>query len=292
MSEIEKNRPNKKIGLALGGGGARGLAHIGVLKALQDAHIPIDYIAGTSMGALVGGWYALNKSVHLLETLFLNIKDTDIFGTQKLLNQKSGALFSDQSIIGFLKEGFKNKEFADCQIPFAAVATDFSNGNETVIKNGSLSEAVAASVSVPVVFKPVKIDGKLLIDGGLSNPVPADVVKEMGADYVIAVDVSSRWLNFSDEIKTHRDVYSMISDAFSVVGYQISKQILKKADVILKPPVLTFSWLEFDQTKAIIERGYFEAKHNLPQIEKETGYKRTAPKTFSEKLFDFIFSND
>ena len=183
----------KKIGLALGGGGAKGLAHIGIIKALENAGIKIDYIAGTSMGALVGGWYAATGDINALEDFIVHIKRSDIFPIKEIVNRKDGALFKGESIADKLREELKNIKIEDLQIPFAALATNTKNGDEVRLKNGDLVDAIRASTALPIVFAPVAINGHLLIDGGLANPVPADVVKDMGAEYIIAVDVSSRW---------------------------------------------------------------------------------------------------
>jgi NTE family protein len=293
FNQIKNQQKNgKKIGLALGGGGARGLAHIGVIKALERYQIPIHFIAGTSMGALVGGWYAANKNVWLLESMFLQVKDKDIMPSEKVIKNKDGVLFKDELIVEFLEKGFKNKSFDDCAIPFAAVATNVENGDEVMLKEGKLADAIRASVAIPVIFKPVKINGQILSDGALANPVPADIVKKMGADIVIAVDVSSRWINLSENIKQPKDFYSVISEAFSVVSYQISKQVLKKADLVIRPPVLTYSFLQFNRAKEIIAAGAQEIKRNLPEIEQKTGYRRTEPETIIEKIFNFMLDND
>jgi len=287
----EKEVSHKKIGLALGGGAAKGLAHIGVLKALQQAQIPIDYLAGSSMGALVGGWFALNKSVHLLEGLFLQIKDEEVFSEEEAIEKKDGALFKNHTIVKFIEKAFKDKSFNDCQIPFAAVATDVETGEQIVLKEGQLSDAIKASIAIPIIFKPVKINSRLLCDGCLTNPVPADIVKKMGADFVIASDVSSRWLNPEEELKKPKDFYVMFYEIFSSFSYQISKRVLENADLVLRPPVLTFSSTAFNQTKEIAARGYQEAKKYLNQIREKTGLQK-GPETFFEKFINFLIYDE
>ncbi|MBI3638610.1 patatin-like phospholipase family protein [Candidatus Wolfebacteria bacterium] len=187
----DKEFKKLKVGLALGGGGAKGLAHIGVIKALEAAGIKIDFISGTSMGSLIGGFYAATGDVRVLEELFLKLKKGDIFPMSKLLRKRDGNLFRDKSIIELLEADIKGVKIKDCKIPFAAVATDVKNGEDVIIKKGSLTDAIRASSALPVVFAPVSMGGKLLMDGGFSNPVPADVCRDMGAEIVIAVDVSS-----------------------------------------------------------------------------------------------------
>jgi NTE family protein len=280
----------KKIGLALGGGGAKGLAHIGVIKVLEKYGIPIDFIAGTSMGALVGGWYAIRKKIKLLETLFLEIDNSETYSMNKVMKARDGALFSDKNVIRRLEGAFEDLTFEDCQLPFAAVATDVATGEEVIIKEGRLADAVRASVSLPLIFKPVKRDGRLLIDGGFVNPVPADVVKDMGADFVIAVDVSSKWLNIPENESTLKEgnIHSVMSEVFSAIEYQVAKQILQYADIILRPAVLSYDWLAFNRAEEIIEKGRDEAMRNLKEIQDKTGCRLEEPKSFFEKIVDIF----
>ncbi len=278
---------HKKIGLALGGGGAKGFAHIGVIKALEAAGIEIDYIAGTSMGALIGGYYAATKDIKTLEELSLGIKKSDIFPISEIIHMKNGSLFQGETIVKILDHHLTDIKIEDCKIPFAAVATDVKTGDEVELKHGSLVDAIRASVAIPMVFSPQEIGGRVLMDGGFSNPVPADIVREMGADTVIAVDVSSRWITAPDEILNTRDMYSLFRNALSVIEYQIAKNILKGADIILRPPVLTYDWTAFDKSAEIIKIGQRELELNLKDIRKKTGY-RAPRRTIGEKFFDFI----
>jgi NTE family protein len=284
----EKPISRKKIGLALGGGGAKGLAHIGVIKVFERYGIPIDFIAGTSMGALVGGWYAARKKIKILETLFLEIDDRETYSMNQVMKERKGVLFSDKYVTKRLESALQDLTFDDCQIPFAAVATDVATGEKVVINEGRLADAVRASVSLPLIFKPVKRDGRLLMDGGFVDPVPADVVKEMGADFVIAVDVSSRWLNVPEANLEVKNVPAVMSEVFSAVEYQVAKLILKHADIILRPAVLNYDWLSFNKAEEIIEKGKDEAMRTLREIQDKTGYYREEAKSFLEKVVDFF----
>lgn len=279
---------NKKIGLALGGGGAKGAAHIGVIKALLNSGIKIDYIAGTSMGALVGGWYAATGDIKTLEDFITTVKKGDIF-PEEIIKNKDGSFFKDTSVVDALRKVLEDIKIENLEIPFTAVTTNAKNGDEFLINKGDLVNAIRASIALPIVFAPVKIDDWLLIDGGLSNPVPADVVKKMGADYVIAVDVSSRWFMASEELSTNYDLYHVISRALSIVEYQIAKNILKSADLVLRPPVLNYDWLDFDKAEKIIKRGKEELELNLREIRRKTGYKKL-DETIAEKFLDFILN--
>ncbi|MDO8743451.1 MAG: patatin-like phospholipase family protein [Candidatus Azambacteria bacterium] len=279
----------KKIGLALGGGGAKGLAHIGIIKALEAAGIKIDYIAGTSMGALVGGWYATTGDIRALEDFLIHIKRNDIFPIKKIIKHKDGALFKGESIADKLRKELKNIKIEDCKIPFTALATNTKNGDEVRLKSGDLVDAIRASAALPIVFAPVAIDGQLLMDGGLVNPVPADVVKDMGADYIIAVDVSSKWFTAPEELVTTHDIYGVISSALSIIEHQIAKSVLKSANLVLRPPVMSHNWLEFNKAQEIIKVGEKELELNLREIRRKTGYKKPA-QTLAEKFLDFILN--
>ncbi len=284
---MEQQITPKKIGLALGGGGAKGAVHIGVIRALLGAGIKIDYIAGTSMGALVGGFYAATGDIDKLENLITNFKKSDIFSLKKLINHKDGAFFKEESIAEKLRKELKNTKIEDLETPFTALAADIKNGDEVCLKEGDLVDAIRASIALPIVFAPVKIGNRLLIDGGLVNPVPADIVKDMGAEYVIAVDVSSKWLLAPEELLTTHDVYHVILSAFSIIEYQIAKTPLKSADIILRPPVLNYDWLDFGKSEELIKIGKRELELNLKEIRRKTGYRKPL-ETFGEKFLDFI----
>jgi len=287
---MEKQITTKKIGLALGGGGAKGLAHIGVIKALINAGIKIDYIAGTSIGALVGGWYAATGDIKTLENFILDIKKDEIFPAEKMIKNKDSSFFKEKSIVDILRRSLENIKIENLEIPFTAVATDAKNGDMILLNRGDLVDAIRASTALPIVFAPVAIDGNLLIDGGLVNPVPADIVKKMGADYIIAVDVSSKWFTAPEELITNHDIYHVISNSLGIIEYQIAKNILKSANLVLRPPVLNYDWLEFNKAKEIIKIGEQEVELNLREIRRKTGYKKLA-QTLAEKFLDFIFNS-
>lgn len=180
----------KKIGLALGSGAAKGLAHIGVIKVLEANRIPIDFISGSSMGALIGALYSSGLSVAQMEDIACN---TDWKLTAKMFTPTLpwAGLVEGNRIRQFFRTLIGDKNFDEIELPFAAVTTDVQTGEEIVIENGSLIEAVRASISIPGVFTPVRHQNRFLVDGGVVNPVPADVVKNMGADIVLAVNVVS-----------------------------------------------------------------------------------------------------
>ncbi|MCD4675872.1 MAG: patatin-like phospholipase family protein [Desulfobacula sp.] len=184
----KKKIPSRKVGLALGSGSARGWSHIGVIRALAEAGIQVDYIAGTSIGALVGAVYASGE-IDALEEVVLQLDWKKIAYLLDVVFPKSG-LVDGKKVSVFIQNHVKEINIEDLCLPFCAVSTDLTTGNEVAIKNGNIIEAVRASISVPGIFTPVKKKGALLVDGGLVNPVPVSVVREMGADFVIAVDLN------------------------------------------------------------------------------------------------------
>lgn len=185
LSVEELKNSNLKIGLALSGGAAKGLAHIGAIKALEEAGIQIDYIAGSSMGALIGAAYASGIPIDTLEKIVTN---TDL-NFAKLFDPRlfQPGLIKGNKVKKFLYTLYGDKNIEDLPIPFAATATDIKTGKLYVINKGSLAEAVRASISVPIVFTPLQYKEAFLVDGGVVNPVPIDVVREMGAEHIIAV---------------------------------------------------------------------------------------------------------
>ncbi len=189
-SFFHKNKMNLsgKVGLALGSGSARGWAHIGVIKALTEAGVHVDYIAGTSIGAVVGAVYASGK-IETLEKVVLQFDWKQIVSFFDVVFPKSG-LIDGNKVADFVRAHVAPGNIEDLALPFRAVSTDVETGNEIVIQEGDVIEAVRASISIPGIFTPVRKNGMILVDGGLVDPVPVSVVREMGADFVIAVDLN------------------------------------------------------------------------------------------------------
>jgi len=179
-----------KIGLALGGGSARGLAHVGVILALEAYNIPIDIIAGTSIGSVIGGLYASGATIEQLEEVALSIKKSKTLFMLDPVFPHSGLISGDRIEKMLNKFAIKDKTFDDLKIPFAAVATDVESGAEVILNQGKVIDAVRASISIPGIFTPVKYQDYYLVDGGVVNPVPVDVVQMMGADIIIAVSLA------------------------------------------------------------------------------------------------------
>ena len=270
-----------KVGLALSGGGARGAAHIGVLKALEREGIPVDYIAGTSFGALVGGLYALGYSPEKIEQIFSSQNWDDLFSDSPdrrlspLVQRKNfrylgelrlrgfnveipAGLWGGQKLTELLNYYTTTKEILDAgfdfdrlRIPFRAVATDLLTGKPYVFRRGPMAEALRASIAIPMMFTPVEKENMLLVDGGLANNLPVDIVKEMGADIVIAVDVSSP-LYKKEEIRTFFDV---MDQSVSLLTRQSIQANLERADLVLRPDLQGFTYSSYTRVREIAARG-------------------------------------
>ncbi|MCD6182565.1 MAG: patatin-like phospholipase family protein [Candidatus Cloacimonetes bacterium] len=193
-NELMKHFHKKKVGLVLGSGGAKGLSHIGVIKFLEEMDVKINFITGSSIGALIGGAYASGLSIKEIEDIAL---ETDLTTTAKLFSPGFGnsGLVTGSKVSELLRSMLGNINIENLKIPFTAVATDIVTGEEIRFSKGNLVEAIRASISIPVIFKPVIWNNIVLVDGGLVNPVPINVAREMGADYIIAVNILSSKIN-------------------------------------------------------------------------------------------------
>jgi len=277
----------KKVGLALGGGGAKGVAHIGVIKELERCGIEISFIAGTSMGALVGGFYAATGDIQFLEDFFSSIKKDDIFPATHMMRKKDGEMFK-HNLLEKIEGKIKGINIQDTKIPFSAIATDVETGDEIILREGSLLDAIQASTALPFVFPPARINGGVLMDGGFVNPIPADVVRDMGAEYIIAVDVSSKWINLEKETLNPVKVYAMLPHALSIVEYQLARTILKEANIVLNPSVLEYRWNDFEFGKELLKLGIKETKEHMQEICKGIGIVPPKKKPF-DTFADLIF---
>jgi len=223
-----------KIGLALGVGGIRGFVHLGVIKALEKNKIPIDFIAGSSAGALIGGTYAVFGDIKKVEEIIFSVKIRDFI----LLFDPSlqNGIIKGKRIEDFLEGILGEISFKDLKIPFISVATNLKTGKTENLLTGSVAKAIRASIGVPLFFKPVISEGKMLSDGGLSNPVPVDVVRKMGADIVIAVN-----LNNQDSIQqlTETNLYSIGMKSIAILEYNMAEKCTEQADILIKPVVLS-----------------------------------------------------
>ena len=302
-----KNNGNSgypRVGLALGGGGARGLAQIGVLKVLVRENIPIDLITGTSMGSVLGGTYAFFGDAQKLEEVCLEYfpkipqlegmgnfrrlpqsqKDTfsRVFNfLKKLYILKMGtsriSLIDNKVIKDLLDEVFKEYTFADLKVPFTAVATDLRNGEEVLIQHGQLVPALLASSAIPGIFEPVELNGRLLVDGNVTSQVPVLASRRLGADMVIAVNVEA---NIKDgKFRNGMEILFHVDDLRAA---ELNRIKLLEADVIINPMIGHLNWANFSKIKDCIRAGEIATELVLPKIRKRLD--QLTPK-FWQKIF-------
>jgi len=282
--------PRPKVGLVLSGGAARGLAHIGVLKALEEQGIKIDAIAGTSMGAVVGGLYASGYKIDELENLALNIDwqqalsdappredvpfrrkqdDRDFLVKQKLSFRDDGSLGLPLGVIqgqnlallleSLLAHTSDTRDFDKLPIPFRAVATDIANGEKVVFRKGHLPQVIRASMSIPAVFAPVELDGRLLVDGGMTDNIPLDVAREMGVDVAIVVDIGTPLRN-RKQLTTVVDVLNQSITLMTRRNSEEQLAALHPDDVLIQPPLASFGVTDFGRAEEMIDAGYRATK--------------------------------
>jgi len=270
----------RKVGLALGSGAARGLAHIGVLEVLEKEGVPIDMIAGSSMGALIGALYAQGKDVSLIKNLAINLGSKRFTLLADPALPKTG-LIRGRKIEDTLRLIFGDIKFGDLGIPFACVATGIESGEEVVIKQGLVWQGVRASGSVPVILSAVKRQGRYLVDGALANPVPVSVLKEMGADFIIAVnvtpDVRERIHQVSEEQVEAKEpnILNVIMQMVHIIGYRMVESSLVGADVIIEPQVTHIGWFDFHRAPECILQGELAARSCILEIKRQVeGRKR------------------
>lgn len=258
----------KKIGLALGSGGARGYAHVGVIKILQQNNIPIDYVAGTSIGAIVGGYYALNLNTDKLENIGLDFNAVDIWKKLIDLNNPKQSLIKGKKIRDFLKQFLGDNRFRDTKIPLAIGATDIENGKLLVFKKGKIIDAAIASSTLPGIFPAYEYKEKYLIDGGIADGLPVDLVRKMGADIIIGVDLYNSDLpKFKDAstMSVMERTYNLLISKLSL--YQEHEH--KNNTIVLRPKTgKGVQMFAFDKAKEFIKAGEKEATNNLEKIKR------------------------
>ena len=256
----------KKVGLALGGGAARGLAHIGVLEVLEKEGIPIDMIAGTSMGAIVGAIYSGKKDVKFMRKLAVGFGSHRIRYFSDFTVPRTGLIKGrriEQELTTVIGE---HTEFHDLHIPFRCVAVDIDNGEEVVIKDGLVWEAVRASSSVPVVFTIPKWRGRHLVDGGLMNPVPTKIARDMGADFVISVNVLPYKAPSDDK---EPNILGIMMKAFYILDSKFIESSIRDSDVVIQPDVVHIAFTDFQRAEECIIQGVIAAQLAIPEIKKK-----------------------
>ena len=269
----------RSIGLALGGGAARGMAHVGVLEILEKEKIPIDMIAGTSAGAIIGALLAQGKNAAEIDKLARNFNWKQRVKALDLVLPKNGFI-ADRKIKQLLKSIIGDVDFNDLKIPFACVATDINNGQEVVMNQGSVLEAVRASVSMPVMFSVAKYNGRHLIDGGLVNPVPVSVLKAMGADFIIAVNVMPHLHKKTELVhpaastakqppaSKEPNLFSVMLKVINIANSQVVEASLNGADVVIEPSLPGIGMGDFSHTEESILQGGLAAIDAIPEIKR------------------------
>ncbi len=257
-----------KVGLALGSGGAKGLAHIGVIKVLEKNNIPIDFIAGSSIGALVGGFYSAAKDIKEIEKIAISANWRQLLSLiDPSLRQ---GLISGEKLKKFIENYIGKIKFQDLKIPFSAIATDLKTGEIVSINQGEVTSAIRASISIPLVFKPARREGRLLADGGLSLPVPVEIARKMGAELVIAVNLDADYFANKDDNKTNLSFYKIANNSINLLRYHLASWNVKDADITIEPKLGIklgiVHWNKFLDGKDIILAGEEVAKKILPQL--------------------------
>ncbi|HRY59792.1 MAG TPA: patatin-like phospholipase family protein [Patescibacteria group bacterium] len=253
-----------KIGLVLGSGGPRGLAHIGVIKVLEENNIPIDFIAGSSIGAMVGGFYAATKDIQQVEKIAL---DTDWRLILSLLDPSfRQGLLGGNKVKNFIESNLDGIKFENLKIPLSIVATDLKSGDAVVINKGEIDSAIRASISVPLIFKPIEREGKLLADGGLSLPVPVEVVRKMGAELVIAVNLDADYFTSSNNENKKLGFYKIADNSINLLRHHLAYWNVKDADLVINPKVGNANWGKFLNGKDMIRAGEEATRGILPQL--------------------------
>jgi len=262
--------------LALGGGFARGFAHLGVLQVLEQNHIPISHIAGTSVGSILGAAYASGAPLaRIIETCrTLRFRDIARWRVSRL------GLASNQRLGNLIERVFESRRFEDLRIPLAVVATDLNSGEPVVFTQGNLVEAIRASCAFPGLFEPVEIGTRCLADGGLVAPVPTRAARDLGAATVIGVSVGMQ--------DGHRgaptNIFQVVSRAVSAAQKHQLEIWERHADLVLRPDVQSLAWDDFDRADEAIAAGAAAALRALPRIEKMLGQKQDAARGLQARL--------
>lgn len=258
MAQNAEKRP--VVGLALGGGMARGCAHVGVLRELERNNIPIDLLAGTSVGSLIGGAYCAGLSPDQIGEMALTINWSDLGrATVSLMG-----FYNSERTEDYVRKNFPVTEFEKTRIPFGAVATDLQTGKMVVFTEGSIPLAIRASCAMPVFYTPVMVNGRMMVDGGLVGHIPASVARMMGADIVIAVDINSQHL----PIPQPTNLFTIMSQSLSIMGRSAVQYIHGDADVVVIPQIEHVRPDDLSKAAEMIVAGEEAARRVIPKIKK------------------------
>jgi len=248
-----------KLGLALGGGAARGFAHIGVLQVLEEEGIKPTLVVGTSAGSVVASFYASGKTGQQLQWLADSMDESQFTDWANPFTGRG--MLRGEALGKYINSQLNGMKIEDMKMPLGIVATDLRTGDGILFRRGDVATAVRASSAVPSVFEPVQIGGKDYVDGGLVSPVPVRYARQMGAEVVLAIDISSR----PEDAKT-TDMLKVLLQTFSIMGKSISQLELAQADVVVRPALPDVGSTEFSARKKSIEAGRAAMKQALPQL--------------------------
>ena len=246
------------IGVALGGGFARGMAHIGVLKVLEEEQIPVRIVAGTSVGALIGAAYCSGLSIEELDQVAHSCR----FTTFARWTVSRYGFASNDRMVAFLTRTLKVRTFEEMRIPLAVAATDFNTGEGVVFSSGSIFDPVRASCAYPGMFLPVNFDGRWLVDGMLSHPVPTHPLRGMGASRVLGVHLKGQW----SKNGTPRHLFDVIGQSFAIAQDRMSHVWRGAADLVVEPDVAGFAYDDFKRSSDLIRAGEVAMRQALPQV--------------------------
>jgi NTE family protein len=241
---------SKKIGLALGGGAVLGAAHIGVVKAIEEMDIPVEYISGTSIGALVAALFAFGMTGKEIEEIALDLRWIDMSG----LALSNYGLLSNRKIKNFIRVHIGDVRFEESKIPLAIITTDLAKGEKVTFNRGRVAEAIMASCSIPGIFIPVEIEDRILVDGGIMENVPVPSLKEIGAKVTIGVD-----LNAKHSLTSPDNIIQVLINTIHITLRNATKDQADMADLLISPDLSEFNYYQTDQVAELIKKGYEES---------------------------------
>ena len=259
-SEPTESKSTPAIGVALGGGFARGIAHVGVLKVLQEEGIPVRFVAGTSVGALIGAGYCSGVSITELEEVARSVR----FASFARWTLSRYGFATSERMTTFLKRILKVKTFEELPIPLGVVATELNSGHGQVFRSGSLIDPIRASCAYPGMFLPVCVEGNWYVDGMLSHPVPAQPVREMGAERVIAVHLKGSWSMKS----APRHLFDVIGRSFAIAQERMNDPWRTVADLVIEPDVAGFDFDDFKRAEELMRVGENAMRRAMPAVRK------------------------
>jgi NTE family protein len=261
-----------KVALVLGGGAARGFAHIGVIKALEAQDIFPDMVVGTSAGSLVGALYAAGNNGFALQKLAMEMDEAAISDWSVPLFSQSSGVIKGEAVQLYVNRAVNNQPIEKLKIPFGAVATDLHTGQAILFRRGNTGAAVRASSAVPGVFQPMKIGGATYVDGGLVSPVPVSFARKMGADFVIAVNISVQ-----PEAQPASGTLEILLQTFAIMGQSLNQYELRDADVVIRPDLATMKGNDFQQRNVAIMAGERATTALMGEIKQRLKARRERP---------------